>query len=786
MQHLEAPVVVWPRREVKGFDGLEEQLLTVQMHPVRDLRAALEAQYDTDAHFWPGHLHSENEGVPEELPRINQRARAYIEGEGWSVRFSAVVLDIDDAEAHAEGIPHRETWWDDQAQKLSGWAHVLNCAYYRTRGGYRLVARLPKPLPIEDYLNLLIALRHDLAKHGIVVDALKDWSRCYRLPFVRRDGEVQAFDHDFSGLDTTLDFKMPLSIAKTSIFAGIKHVNERYKAPDRITNQRNKELTRLAGSFRRSGLDEEEIFNSLWGVNVNRCEPPLEEEEVRGIARSAATWAVGTARAVEYAPTAKTAEGEALMLPGEVIGSVHVPGVLVRPLRSSLAQEAPRFTADSDAHIATHVLQDLEQDGHTLVFDRGFLWQYSKDDGLWRHMAPNLVQMVVAGYDQETILIGEKTKRFNANNARMEAVHHVIIKGRAVPGFFDDSVSGLLFKNGLVLIENGQIVLTKPLYEHKLTNCISTEYDQSNPPHLFLKFLTDCFRDDDDADEKIKCLQEFVGNALLGQSTAFQKGLILFGTGANGKSTFQTIIESLFEGQSITSVPPQEFENEYRRAMLANSRLNLVNELPETDILLSESVKAMISGDSMVARQIREAPFQFRPRAGHIFAGNALPSVRDLTPGFFRRWLIIEWNRRFEAHEQDVGLARRIIKSERGAIAAWALEGALRAHRVGSYTDPPSSRTAIEEWRDTSDQVTAWLNARCVWPVLPGTNIRTASDELYNNYKTWANLNGHATLSSVKFSKRLKSLDITHAREKRGTVYGVELRRLAVLNGGKV
>ena len=159
--------------------------------------------------------------------------------------------------------------------------------------------------------------------------------------------------------------------------------------------------------------------------------------------------------------------------------------------------------------------------------------------------------------------------------------------------------------------------------------------------------------------------------------------------------------------------------------------------------------------------------------------------MRDLTPGFFRRWLIIEWNRRFEAHEQDVGLARRIIKSERGAIAAWALEGALRAHRVGSYTDPPSSRTAIEEWRDTSDQVTAWLNARCVWPVLPGTNIRTASDELYNNYKTWANLNGHATLSSVKFAKRLKSLDIAHAREKRGTVYGVELRRLAVLNGGK-
>jgi putative DNA primase/helicase len=785
MSHLEAPVVVWPRREVKGFDGLEEQLLTVPMHPVCDLREALEAKYETDAHFWPGHLHREGEEPPTTLPRINQRARPYIEGEGWSVRFSAVVLDIDDAEAHAAGMPHREEWWSEQAEKLSGWPHVLACGYYRTRGGYRLVARLPKPLLIEDYLNLLIALRHDLAKHGIVVDALKDWSRCYRLPFVRRDGAEQTFDADFSALNDTLNFNMPLSVAKTSLFSGIKHVNERYKAPDRITQNRNKELTRLAGSFRRSGLEEEEIFNSLWGVNVNRCDPPLEEEEVRNIARSAGTWAVGTARAVEYAPTVRTAEGDALMLPAEVIQNVHVPGVLVRPIRSALAQEAPRFTADSDAHIATHVLQDLEQDGHTLVFDRGFLWQYSKENGLWRQMPANLVQMVVAGYDQESILIGEKTKRFNANNARMEAVYHVVIKGRTVSGFFDDSASGLLFQNGLVLIENNAIALTQPKYEHKLTNCISTHYVENSPPVAFLKFLRECFRDDDDADDKIACLQEFVGNALLGQSTAYQKGLILFGTGANGKSTFQTIIESLFEGQSITSVPPQEFENEYRRAMLANSRLNLVNELPETDILLSESVKAMISGDSMVARQIREAPFQFRPRAGHIFAGNALPSVRDLTPGFFRRWLIIEWNRRFEKHEQDVGLARRIIRNERGAIAAWALEGALRAHSNGGYTEPHSSTTAIEEWRDTSDQVTSWLNARCIWPVVPDTNPRTSGEELYNNYKTWANLNGHATLSSVKFSRRLTSLDIPRYREKRGTNYGVELRRLAVLNGGK-
>ncbi|MDP8952455.1 MAG: bifunctional DNA primase/polymerase, partial [Actinomycetota bacterium] len=50
--------------------------------------------------------------------------------------------------------------------------------------------------------------------------------------------------------------------------------------------QRNRELTSLAGSMRRRGQGEEEIFAALAVSNRTRCEPPLEEEEVRKIAAS--------------------------------------------------------------------------------------------------------------------------------------------------------------------------------------------------------------------------------------------------------------------------------------------------------------------------------------------------------------------------------------------------------------------------------------------------------------------------------------------------------------------
>jgi hypothetical protein len=53
---------------------------------------------------------------------------------------------------------------------------------------------------------------------------------------------------------------------------------------------RNSTLTSLAGTMRRRGMTEEEIAAALLVVNANRCKPPLEEGEVRGIARSVARY----------------------------------------------------------------------------------------------------------------------------------------------------------------------------------------------------------------------------------------------------------------------------------------------------------------------------------------------------------------------------------------------------------------------------------------------------------------------------------------------------------------
>lgn len=55
---------------------------------------------------------------------------------------------------------------------------------------------------------------------------------------------------------------------------------------------RNDSLMRLAGRLRKGGLGPDGIFSALMGINTSMCRPPLEEDEVLQIARSASRYKV--------------------------------------------------------------------------------------------------------------------------------------------------------------------------------------------------------------------------------------------------------------------------------------------------------------------------------------------------------------------------------------------------------------------------------------------------------------------------------------------------------------
>ena len=291
-------VSIWPVREIPGWDGAEIDLPHCPPVAAKPLLDALQATYQTDAHFWPGYV-VDASGTPEtSLPRLNKGARPVIERMGGRILFGCLVLDIDGPEHKTGGTPSPE-WISDQTARL---AHLpvewASFGIYLTRGGYRLLWRRDAPVGPEQHIEDLEIARDRLATIGIQADALIDWTRSYRLPFVRRSSKNERREAVFDGLVSgTLSRTALVGSASETTGTGrfsrlgrARARGESYKAPDRIASHRNVELTRLAGALRRAGLDVEAVRAALRHTNQTRCDPPMDDAEVDGIADKSARW----------------------------------------------------------------------------------------------------------------------------------------------------------------------------------------------------------------------------------------------------------------------------------------------------------------------------------------------------------------------------------------------------------------------------------------------------------------------------------------------------------------
>jgi putative DNA primase/helicase len=321
----------------------------------------------------------------------------------------------------------------------------------------------------------------------------------------------------------------------------------------------------------------------------------------------------------------------------------------------------------------------------------------------------------------------------------------------------------------LLNVTNGTIDLRKMQFrEHRrednITKIAPVEFDPTARCPLWEAFLDRIF---DGNHALISFLQRAVGYALTGD-TREQCLFILWGTGANGKSTFVTTIQAIL-GDYALQTPTETLlakRTEYIPndiARLKGARFVSAIESAEGRKLNEPLIKQMTGGDKISARFLHREWFDFYPEFKIFLATNHKPVIRGTDHAIWRRIRLIPFTVTIPEDEQDKELPRKLL-AEASGILNWALEGCLAWQREGLEV-PDEVRQATESYRAEMDVLAAFLDDRCILD----PNTRVTSKELYQAYMSWCRDCGEEPLSQRAFGRALSERGFTPAKLTGGT-----------------
>lgn len=315
--------------------------------------------------------------------------------------------------------------------------------------------------------------------------------------------------------------------------------------------------------------------------------------------------------------------------------------------------------------------------------------------------------------------------------------------------------------NGTFEVSEGGQVLREYKREDFIKYQLSFDYDPDAKCPLFEAYLRRVLPDEDCR----KVLAEFMGYVFT-KNLKLSKTLILYGSGANGKSVFFNIVNALLGKENISYYPLDTLtRSEYQRAELANRLLNYASEINgkmETDMF-----KKLVSGEPVDARQIYKRPFDLYDYGKLMFNCNLLPKDTEQTDAFFRRFIIIPFNQRIPENEQDPNLSDKIIAKELSGVFNWVIDGLKRLLAQKGFTVSDSIKSQTENYRKESDSVALFTDD---FNYVPSDTEYETLQNMYFEYKTYCQDNGYKACSNRTFKDRLNGMGFRSMKKMQGQV----------------
>lgn len=224
---------------------------------------------------------------------------------------------------------------------------------------------------------------------------------------------------------------------------------------------------------------------------------------------------------------------------------------------------------------------------------------------------------------------------------------------------------------------------------------------------------------------------------LLVPGNPLHRSFLLRGPGRNGKGVWMAVLRQIagrFSALTLEDLSDPS-RSRFRLVDLYGSPVNIAGEIDPGFLKNTAVFKQMTGGDEMTFEPKFKSTFKARVWAVPIFSANEDFRAKDNSVAFWDRWEVRLFPNVIEEGKRDPSLARRIFGAEGPQIAALAMDGSRALMQRGSFSRQPSSESAKDQFRRTSDHITRFLEERVTFT--DSQKDRITRDALTNAYHQW-------------------------------------------------
>lgn len=562
---------------------------------------------------------------------------------------------------------------------------------------------------------------------------------------------------------------------------------------------RNRTMSVFAGKILKRYGDNDQTYN-LFLQEAAKCDPPLDDQELNTIWRSAQGFYQRISSQPDYVPPErynKETPDDFVFRPADDsdVGEARMlADVFYERLRYSRATDYLCYDGicwNEDipgAHRIVHELTDLQMAEAEDAMNAA--WQILKENGgaeLVETLSPKKALASMNDVQQKALAWYNVTKRYYQLAMAYRAsknIRYVLNEAPALlkitPQELDADPFLLNTPAGTLDLRCGLSTMREHRPEDYLTKV--TAVAPGDKGHaLWMDALNTIFCKNP---ELIDYVQLIAGMSLVGK--VFSETLIIaYGDGRNGKSTFWNVLARVLGNYSgkisadaLTVGCKRNVKPEMAEAK--GKRLLIASELEEGMRLNTSIVKQLCSTDPIEAEKKYKDPFHFEPSHTLILYTNHLPRVGAIDDGTWRRLIVIPFNAKIDGKSDIKNYADYLFANAGEAILKWMLEGAVRVidaeFRIAL---PECVQEAIKAYRGANDWLGHFLTDRCDI----GKELKERSGELYADYRQYCTENGEYIRSTTDFYTALEGEGFIRHRTRSGVqISGLCLRNTDFLD----